>query len=413
MSPALAINAPSEPDVRGGTLPVPLMAHSETRAFRSTARGVAMRMRARQSPSAIPGYTAALLAAALVVALPLIAQHVDGSADEFSARRFAFVPAVGWVVCAALAAVICTRHVQIAAHRSVKVGSGLALAYDALPVLLVLPWFIAVIAALSGYWLLMSVAAALCVYHVALVAPRLMTDPTPSWVRGAPTVTLVVANVFVDNQTPDDAARQLIGSGADVVVIVESTADFMAVFDARGGADAYPNRVVDPDTGSDYAVALVTNRTLGPRSRFLNIGALRVVLAEVEIDSSSLLIVALNPMATFDSGGHETWMEQLDALEELLPTLDGPVVLAGDLNSTRFRPEFERIMALGYTDAIDALGKGLSASFKLAAGNVLGGGVRLDHALTNSEVHGLAMKNLKACGSDHLPFQLDLAVRVS
>ena len=356
---------------------------------------------------------AALLVVALVVALPLVAQRVDGSADEFSGQRFAFVPALGWAVCAALAAVICTRHLQIAARRTVKVGSGLALAYDALPVLLLIPWPIAVLAAWSGHLLLMTATLVLCVYHVVLLVPRLMTDPTPSWVPGAPVVSLVVANVFVDNRTPAEAAQQLVSTGGDVVVIVESTADFMATFDAQGGADTYPNRVVDPDSTSDYVVAIVTNRALGPRSKFCTVGPLRVVVAEIEMDGNSLLIIALNPMATLDAGGHETWTEQLQALEEFLPTLDGPVVIAGDLNSTRYRPEFEQIMALGYTDAIDALGKGLSASFKLAARSGLGGVVRLDHALTNSDVHGVSMKNLEACGSDHIPFQLELAVRAA
>jgi len=361
----------------------------------------------------MPGYVAALLAGALVVALPLVAQRVDGSADEFSGQHFAFLPAAGWAVCAALAAVICTRHLQIAMRRTVQVGSGLALAYDALPVLLLIPWLVAVLAAWSGHLLLMTIAVVLCVYHVVLLVPRLMTAPMPSWVPGAPVVSLVVANVFVDNQTPADAARQLVGSGGDVVVIVESTADFMKIFDSQGGAAAYPNRVADPDNTSDYAVAIVANRSLGPRSKFCTVGPLRVVVADIEMDGTNLLIVALNPMATLDSGGHETWLEQLQALEDFLPTLDGPVVIAGDLNSTRFRPEFEQIMALGFTDAIDALGKGLSVSFKLAARSGIGGVVRLDHALTNSEVHGVSMKNLEACGSDHIPFQVELAVRAA
>ena len=145
-------------------------------------RGVAMVVPSRQSQPTLPGYVAALLAAALVVALPLVAQHVDGSADEFGTERFAFVPAVGWAVCAALAAVICTRHVQISARWTVQVGSGLALAYDALPVLLLLPWLIAVLAGWTGYFLLMTVAIALCVYHVVLLVPRLMADPTPDCV---------------------------------------------------------------------------------------------------------------------------------------------------------------------------------------------------------------------------------------
>ena len=360
----------------------------------------------------MPGFVAALLAGALIVALPVIAQLVDGSADEFSGRQFAVLPALGWAVCAALAAVICTRHLRIAMHSTVSVGSGLVLAYDALPLLLLIPWVVAVLAAVSGHLLLMTVALVLCAYHVVLLVPRLMKDPTPRWVRGAPMVSLVVANVFVDNETPADAARQLVGKGGDVVVIAESTTDFMTVFDEQGGTDAYPNRVVDPDGASDYAVAIVTNRALGPRSKFHILGPLRVAVAEIEIDGSSLLVVALNPMATVDEGGHETWTEQLQALQDFLPTLDGPIVIAGDLNSTRFRPEFEEIMALGYTDAIDALGKGLSASFKVAARSGLGGVVRLDHALTNADVHGVSMKNLEACGSDHIPFKLQLAVRV-
>ena len=217
--------------------------------------------------------------------------------------------------------------------------------------------------------------------------------------------------MFVDNATPDEAARQLIDSGADVVVIVESTAGFMRVFDQRGGAAAYPHRVVDPDTTSDYAIAIVARDPLGPRTEFRAIGQLRLAIADVDVHGTGMLLVALNPRATFDSAGHETWTEQLDTLAEFLPALRGPVVIAGDLNSTRYRPEFDRILELGYDDAIDALGKGMSTSFKLGATNNVGGVVRLDHALTNADVHGVAMRNLEACGSDHLPFLVELAVR--
>jgi endonuclease/exonuclease/phosphatase (EEP) superfamily protein YafD len=226
-------------------------------------------------------------------------------------------------------------------------------------------------------------------------------------------VTLVVANVFVDNETPADAAKQIVETAADVVIIVESTSDFMATFDQNGGTEAYPNRVVDPDVTSDYAIAVVTDRTLGPRSEFRSIGPLRVAIADIDVEGTNTLIVALNPMATVDDGGHETWKEQLEALTGFLPTLTGPVVVAGDLNSSRYRPEFEQILELGYTDAIDALGEGLSPSFKLTAGNEVGAVVRLDHALTSAGVHGVSMRNLGACGSDHLPFLLELAVRVS
>ena len=124
----------------------------------------------------------------------------------------------------------------------------------------------------------------------------------------------------------------------------------------------------------------------------------------------------LNPMATVDPGGHETWKEQIEVLTELVPTLSGPVIIAGDLNSTRYRPEFEELLESGLRDAFDMLGKGLDASFKLGADGGLakvGTVARLDHALVNECVFPLAVEDLEPCGSDHLPFKLSVAVRVA
>ena len=56
--------------------------------------------------------------------------------------------------------------------------------------------------------------------------------------KRAPTLDIVVANVFIDNETPD-AAAAIVATSADVVIVVESTAAFMKSDDA-GGKQAYP-----------------------------------------------------------------------------------------------------------------------------------------------------------------------------
>ncbi|MEO5722846.1 MAG: endonuclease/exonuclease/phosphatase family protein [Ilumatobacteraceae bacterium] len=354
----------------------------------------------------------AAVVVAVVIALPVVAHLVDGSADEFSRSRFQVLPALGWLWCAVLVAVIVTRRVQIAF--AVEEGAGLAVAYDVLPLLLVSAWVLGVVAALFGHWLLAVVAAGLCAYHCVLVIPRFVASRRPRWTRHAPRFRLAVANVFVDNETPDLASRQMIDAGADVLILVESTSKFMSVFDDCGGDSAYPNRVFDPDDDSDYAVAIVTKHELGSRSEFRRLGPLRLAIAEIAVGGIDVLVVALNPMAAVDPGGHMTWKEQIEVLTEFAPTLDGPVIIAGDLNTTRYRPEFEELLALGYNDAIDSLGKGLNPSFKLASGGVLGaiGPVaRLDHALVNLDLHALSIRNLEPCGSDHLPFVIELAVK--
>ncbi len=125
-------------------------------------------------------------------------------------------------------------------------------------------------------------------------------------------------------------------------------------------------------------------------------------------------MVALNPMATLDPGGHVMWKEQIEVLKEFVSTLSGPLIIAGDLNTTRYRPEFEELLALGLNDAIDSLGNAVDPSFKLGADGLLGAVgpvVRLDHALVNEDVRAASKHELESCGSDHLPFIVEVAVR--
>ena len=54
-------------------------------------------------------------------------------------------------------------------------------------------------------------------YHALLVIPRLISDRPPEWARSAPKLRLAVANVYIDNPTPEAAARQLTHMDADVI----------------------------------------------------------------------------------------------------------------------------------------------------------------------------------------------------
>ena len=371
-------------------------------------------MPAQNRARAIPAYVIGALSAALVFVVGLLGRHVDGSATMFTGGYLHLGVALGWAVCAGLAALVITRYLHIVAN--VDEGSGLAVGYDAMPILLLAAWVVTVAALVTRHWLLAAIGAVLSVYHLWLIVPRLLAARPPKWAKRAPTIDIVVANVFIDNKTPQEAARQLVTTVADIVIVVESTAAFMTIFDAAGGRDTYPHRVSDPDDDSDYAVTVASKHELGPRSRMTTIGPLRLAIADIAVHGVSTLVVALNPMATVDPGGHETWKEQIEALKEFVSTITGPMIIAGDLNTTRYRPEFEELLALGLTDAIDALGKGLNPSFKLGADGVLatvGAVARLDHALVNDSAFPRRVENLESCGSDHLPFKLEVAVRAA
>jgi endonuclease/exonuclease/phosphatase (EEP) superfamily protein YafD len=342
------------------------------------------------------------------IGLPLAASLIDTQADH--PGRFSVVLWVGWIITAVLTALVGVHFLQRVLSSPSAV---LAMAYDALPILLVGAWLLVIPALATGHHLLGALTIVLCVYHMHLVVPRFRTAPVPRWVADAPAFTLCVANVYVDNPTPAQSARALIAAGADVIVIVESTPKFIREFDAAGGADLYPNRVSDPQDSSDYAVTIVSRLTLADGSAAERHGDLRLMRAVVDV-GVPVQVLGVNPMATVDPGGYTIARAQLRDLARLVRQERGPLLVAGDLNMSRYRPEFAALLASGLHDVHDTLGKGLSMSFKLRASGWLaafGPVARLDHALASPDLHPLAVTELDANGSDHVPFVVTLAVR--
>jgi endonuclease/exonuclease/phosphatase (EEP) superfamily protein YafD len=147
-----------------------------------------------------------------------------------------------------------------------------------------------------------------------------------------------------------------------------------------------------------------------------SMGELRLAVAEVEVGGTVTTIVGLNPRSTFDADGQEIWKDQMADLKAYVPTVTGPLIVAGDLNSTEFRPQFDDLLKVGLDDAIDSLGQAWKPSFSLKSVWPLGAlGViaRLDQALVNDRVCATRVRNLEPRGSDHLPFVITLAIRTS
>lgn len=312
-----------------------------------------------------------------------------------------------WILVAALAAVVATTVAGSTGHAAV------AVAQDGLPYLLVVAWAVLVAALVGRSWGLVLAAAVLAGYHLRLLYTRLRRNRAPAWVAQAPRLTLTVANVFVDNEQPETLAAVLLGSAADVIVIAEWNEAFARAFDRAGGAAAYPHRLLDPSDRSDYAVSVVARLPLLEGSAMVTSGPLTVAHAVVQVSGRRVTIVGLNPMAVVDPDGYATWDAQVDELIAHVGRTPGPLVVAGDLNSTTVRPKLRQLLALGLDDAHELLGSGLSRSFKLAADGpaaAVGTVARLDHVLVDHLVRPVTLTDLASGGSDHVPFVAELAV---
>jgi endonuclease/exonuclease/phosphatase (EEP) superfamily protein YafD len=272
------------------------------------------------------------------------------------------------------------------------------------------------VALIIGLWqddfLLFWVALPFALAHVVLLAQAHIRAPRPPWTREAPRLRLAVSNVYVDNRTPDELAHVLMRTRADVVVIVEHNPRFTAAFEAAGASIRYPHRLDDPDDHTDYAVALWSRFPLADPAVDEE-DELSVVRASVDIEGRCVMVMGVNLWAAVDPGGAPRWTREVERLVPYLERCRVPFVIAGDFNSTAYRPDFRRFFGLGLRDVHDVLGRGLRPSFKLSARGVLsavGPIVRLDHALVTNGLFPVDTEELAAAGSDHIPFVVDLAV---
>ncbi len=299
----------------------------------------------------------------------------------------------------------------------VETGPVFAVADDLLPVLTLLALTLALATLAEGQSVLAIEAIGLGSWGIAVFAPRLRRQSPPAWVPHAARLSIAVANVFVDNPTPQRTAAELVHSGVDVIVVNELTDRFLQCVDELGGDVWFPHRIVDGGGDPEYVTAVFSRLPFGSGSCVMVLpGPLRVIRAHLDVDGTPLTLLATHLEANIERGGHPRWRAQLASLTGLASRSPSRTVIAGDLNSSIDRPPLDDLLEHGYTDAHVSLGRGLDASLKLAPKGPLaafGAVARVDHLLMAGDVCAVEITRLRAPGSDHLPFAATLAVRRS
>jgi endonuclease/exonuclease/phosphatase (EEP) superfamily protein YafD len=284
---------------------------------------------------------------------------------------------------------------------------------------LLTPWWtvltlvVAVVAALQGHWVLMGVALVVLVGELVVLAPKLRRSPRQDRAEQRdPALALALANLYLDNDEPDEAIRQLLDAAPDVLMMTELTDDLLERFDALGGAARYPDRVHHVPLDGEYEAGIFSSLPFVASSVW-NAGELQVVEATVRIDQVELRVIAVHPEAPTGRDAFRRWRSQLGELGGVLADSDGPTIAVGDLNSGTLQPPYERLFDTRFRDAHDELGVALRPSWGVAPWlprwfpTLV---ARLDHLLVSPEVEITSLDDLDPVGSDHRPFVAELTL---
>jgi endonuclease/exonuclease/phosphatase (EEP) superfamily protein YafD len=253
---------------------------------------------------------------------------------------------------------------------------------------------------------LVLVSALLCVTGYFAVSPARGIAPRPTWFVGAPTFSVLSANVYYLSQSTGDAARLLASKNADVVVISELTEGMLRTLDDQGFAATYPHRATVMSTYSNGAGVF----SKFPFRETRRWGTDKLPDVDVQLPSGETVrVLAVHPLPPLDETPSITWNRDLRRLKERAKAAeDLPFLAIGDYNGSRWQPRFGALLT-ELDDVHESLGKGLSTSWPV--NKTIPRFTRIDHALYNARLFPTAVTDFSVPGSDHRAFMATLAVR--
>lgn len=250
------------------------------------------------------------------------------------------------------------------------------------------------------------VAVALAVELVAL-AP--LVGGGPDDVDG-PTLRVVSVNVNTANRERAAVGAWLADQHADVVVVQETDAAWAAVLDERlDGLERLPTDTLRADNFG-IGVWLRDGLSVGEVAVVETAADVPAITAVVDLGGRSTLLYALHTLPPLDAPSAAASRRQLDDARDVVATHDGPAMLVGDLNATRWSALLRPLLA---DPRLHDSARGFGVAGTWPTGLGMTGRIGIDHVLVTPEIGVLDHRRGPDLGSDHLPVVVDVGLRLT
>ncbi len=300
------------------------------------------------------------------------------------------------VVAAGLTLVFSLATVFDEHHRYLELFSHFRLQYLGASLLL------ATLLAGLGRWRLSALMVAVTAANGAMVLPWYLGEPEAG---DRETLTLLIANVYLDNGD----ARPLIDivehEKPDLVLVLELTPEYRGELGALD--TTHPHAVTDI-RHDPYGIGLWSRRPLEssvvlatpPRD-------LPTLSIEIDFDGAPLTIIGTHPSQPLGGANYAARNLQLAAIGDLVAASPGSVVLAGDLNISMWAASYQTLEARA--DLVNARrGFGVLPTWPTFLPFAM---IPIDHVLTSRDLAAIDTRIPGDIGSDHLPLLVEVARR--
>ncbi|MBN1672014.1 MAG: endonuclease/exonuclease/phosphatase family protein [Kiritimatiellae bacterium] len=246
------------------------------------------------------------------------------------------------------------------------------------------------------HYRLVAVYGALALANLAVILP-LYWGHTPPAGAGHPSLRAMLLNVHTSNKDHDAVIALIEKNEPDLIVVQEVNGRWLDALSAV--TNRFPHSIAQPRT-DNFGIALFSRRPFQQAKR-LYLGEVGVpsAFARIDADGVTLTVLATHPVPP-SSAEYARWRdEQLEAVASFAASVDGPLLVMGDLNATPWSWHFRRLLRkTGLRDS--SRGRGWQPTWPTRLFPLL---VPIDHCLHSAHITIVDKTVGSNFGSDHYP----------
>lgn len=231
-------------------------------------------------------------------------------------------------------------------------------------------------------WAAAAVAALIALGFGAAVVPRALAD-SDKGPTGGVELRVMTANLLYSGADPAELVRLVRENRIDVLAVQEFTPRGETTLTAAGLDALLPYHQLAPEYGASGS-GLYSKYPFGEQAARRNDGGFQQAHATVRVPGAGdVYIESVHPLAPASLDMVPGWSADL---RDQVPAEGGvPKILMGDFNATLDHKRLRDLIATGYRDAADTLGKGWEGTWGPYDGDPIPP-VTIDHVLADERI---------------------------
>ena len=261
-----------------------------------------------------------------------------------------------------------------------------------------------VIYTLFRHYTMASLLLVFTALNYYVISPYVWTAP-PEQQTEAPVYRALISNILSVNDDSEQLMSFINETNPDIVLLIEMSPDMLPVYEPLRAT--YPHQIIRPREDT-YGIAFYSRYPIRD-SAVLAAGNVAVPALSLTLDMEGQLLqfYGLHALVPVSSRRYERQRLQLESIADQVQGLSGPVIVAGDLNTTQWSHHFRNFM-----DASQLEDPSHSHSIMTSwPAHFPPLGIPIDHFLHSDEIFVLRRVRGPFVGSDHYPFVVDFSIR--